>query len=61
MEDAATCTITKDSLTAFSTWFFGSFKFLEAVDLGSSRYEMRFRVTDPPAPRRFFQAKNPEE
>lgn len=54
-------TLVPSTSTDLTSWFFGSFKFLEAIDLGSSRYEMRFRVADPLTPRRFFRAENPEE
>jgi hypothetical protein len=41
--------------TDLSTWAFSPLKFLDAIDLGKSKYELRFRLTDTEDPARFFR------
>ncbi len=42
-------------------WSFGSLQFLDAVDLGNSTTRMRFRLTTPNDPKRFFRLGLSEE
>jgi arylsulfatase A-like enzyme len=43
------------SSTNLEDWSFDSLEFLDANELGDSRFELRFRLTGPPDPARFFR------
>jgi arylsulfatase A-like enzyme len=43
------------SSTNLEDWSFDSLEFLDADDLGDSRFELRFRLTGPPDPARVFR------
>ncbi len=42
--------------TDLLNWNFAPLRFLDATDLGSSNYQLRFRLTDTSDPTRFFRA-----
>lgn len=41
--------------TNLSAWAFSPLEFLDASDLGGSKFDFRFRLTDTEAPKRFFR------
>lgn len=53
--DADDFTLLPSTSTNLATWFFEPLEFLDAMDLGGSNVELRFRVAGPSAPRRFFR------
>jgi arylsulfatase A-like enzyme len=48
-------TLLPSTSTNLRDWSFGPLEFLDASDLGDSRFELRFRLTGPPDPVRFFR------
>ena len=59
--DADDFTLLPTTSTNLQTWGFEPLQFLSATNLGGYDIQMRFRVTDPSAPRRFFRAVPSEE
>ena len=53
--DADDFTLLPSTSTDLKTWFFEPLEFLDAMDQGGSRVELRFRVSDPSATKRFFR------
>lgn len=59
--DADDFTLLPGTSTNLQTWRFDPLQFLEAVNLGGYDLQMRFRVTDRSASRRFFRTVPSEE